>query len=64
MNTQHIQAVVQVRSKVSRLCFCFKVTCGGSQDPNVDFSRLRLSHTPDFALLQDPQQLDLQRLPS
>ena len=58
---EHAQAVEQVLAEVTLGDEGLQVAVGRCQDPDVDRSRVALADPPDLALLEDPQQLGLER---
>src|SRR5271166_5459455 len=57
-----VEAAEEVFAKPSSRHLGGQVTIGGSNDSNVDLHRFRATGPLELALLEDPEQLDLNRL--
>ena len=60
-NHDHAEAIEQILPKPLRRDFALEIDVGGGDDPDVHLHEPATADRPDFAFLQDSQQLDLKR---
>ncbi len=61
MQRDHVQPIVEVRSKGSLAHRLFQVAIGGGDDADVDVDALLAADAHELALLDDAQELGLKR---
>jgi hypothetical protein len=60
MEVNHPESIIQIRAEAPLRHFFRQNAVAGRDDPDIHATRRHIAHAPNFTLLQDAQELDLE----